>query len=161
KLGLEEWLGPIEAALTTLLACGIAHRLFGCRAAVLTGALLVVSPFFVTLSASHLSEPSSSLLLRLFVFAFVSFDQNPRSPIWWGTAAAALSYAVLIRPQAAVTFSLPFLVALGCQWWRGRVRVGCRGPLVGGAILSVGAVVFLSINYLLTGNALRSGYQAY
>jgi hypothetical protein len=161
KLGLDEWLGPIEAALTVLLACGIARMLFGCRTAVLTGALLAVSPFFIALSASHLSQPSSSLMLSLFVYAVVRLERTPRSAVWWGIAAAAVSYAVMIRPHTAVTFSLPFLVVLGFRWWRGKVRVGVRGPMVAGLILSAGAAAFLFMNHALTGDAFRSGYHAY
>src|SRR5262245_8570604 len=129
KLGLEEWLGAIEAALTVLLACGIARMLFGIRAALLTGALLVVSPFFIALSASHLSQPSSSLMLSLFVYSVVRLERTPRATVWWGIAAASLSYAVMIRPQTALSFSLPFVVALGSRWWRGSLRGGLGGPV--------------------------------
>jgi hypothetical protein len=161
KLGLGEWLGPIEAALTVLLACGSARLLFGPRAAVLTGALLVVSPFFIALSASHLSQPSSSLMLSLFLYAMLRLELAPKSPVWWGVAAAALAYAVLIRPHTAITMSLPLLAAFVARWWRGRFSPGSAGPIVAGVILAVGATVILSINYALTGNALRAGYQAY
>jgi hypothetical protein len=161
KLGLGEWLGPIEAALTVLLACGSAHLLFGPRAAVLTGALLVVSPFFITLSASHLSQASASLMLSLFLYAVLRLERVPKSAGWWAVAAAALAYAVLIRPQTAATISLPLLVALGGRWWRGSLRPGSAGPLVAGVVLAVGAAVILSINHALTGNGFRTGYHAY
>jgi hypothetical protein len=161
RVGLGEWLGPIEAAITVLLACGIARRVFGCRTALLTGALLVVSPFFVTLSASHLSEPSSILMLSLFVYAVVRLESAPGSAVWWALAAASLSYAALIRPQAAVTFSIPFIVMLAIRWWRDQLRPGVFGPVVAGFMILVGAAVFLGINYTLTGNMLRTGYHAY
>jgi len=83
RMGLGEWLGPIAAALTVLLACGSARRLFGPRVAVLTGGLLLVSPFFLTLSASHLSQPSSSLMLSLFLYAWLRLQETPRAPVWW------------------------------------------------------------------------------
>jgi 4-amino-4-deoxy-L-arabinose transferase-like glycosyltransferase len=161
RLGLGEWLGPLAAALTVLLACGSARRLFGPRVAVLSGALLLVSPFFVTLSASHLSQPSSSLMLALFLYAWLRIQEAPRSAAWWAVAAAALAYGVLIRPQTAAAMSLPFLVCLAWRWRRGVVRPGLAGPAAAALILVAGAAIALSINHALTGNALRAGYHAY
>jgi dolichyl-phosphate-mannose-protein mannosyltransferase len=161
RFGLGEWLGPLAAALTVLLACASARRLFGPRVAVLTGALLLVSPFFVTLSASHLSQPSSSLMLALFIYAWLRLQEAPPAPVWWAVAAAALAYGVLIRPQTAVAMSLPFLVCLAWRRWRGAFRPGLAGPALAVLILAGGAAIALSINHALTGNALRAGYHAY
>jgi len=60
KLGAIDWVGSIEAALTFLLAAALATRLYGPRTATLTGILLVLSPFFILISATAMSQPTSA-----------------------------------------------------------------------------------------------------
>src|SRR5262245_51774873 len=79
KIGLVEWTGAVEAALTLLLAVGIARRVFGDRVAILTGALLAVSPFFIFISATHLSQPCSMFFLALFAYAGLRIEQPPQT----------------------------------------------------------------------------------
>jgi Dolichyl-phosphate-mannose-protein mannosyltransferase len=161
QVGLMEWTGPVCAALTLLLGVGIARRIFGERTAALTGALLVLSPFFVFVSATQLSQPTSALFLTLFIYAALRIEATPRAAGWWALAAAALSAGVLTRPQSAVLLSLPFVGRLAFLTLRGRIRPGWGPPLLGLVIAGAGAATVLTINHALTGSIFRTGYHVY
>jgi hypothetical protein len=161
RLGVLQWLGAIEAALTVLLACGIARRVFGPRPAILSGALLVTSPFFITLSATHLSQPSSTLTLTAFAYGVLRIEETPSVGRWWIVSATALACSFLIRPQTALFFSLPLLARLAWLHHVSRLRGARYGPVVAGLILALGVTSFVAINHALTGSAFRTGYQAY
>jgi hypothetical protein len=159
KIGLGDWANCIQAALSALVAMAIARRLLGARAALLTGGLLVLSPFFVLVSATHLSQPTSSLLIALWVYAALRIEGAPRQPGWWALAAAAIAGCGLVRPQTAVALSLPFLVRLGWLIARRGLRPGWAGPAVGLIVLTVGAAVFLGINQAISGSPFRTAYH--
>jgi dolichyl-phosphate-mannose-protein mannosyltransferase len=161
KVGLIRWAGAIEAALTLLLAAGIARRIFGDRVATLTPLLLVVSPFFIFVSATHLSQPSSMLFLNLFVYAALRIEESATATRWWSLAAIAMVCAVFTRPQIGISLALPFMIRLAWVIARGAVRPGWVPPVVAFIILGCGAAVFLGVNHALTGNVLRTGYHAY
>jgi len=160
-VGLDQWVGPIASALTLLLTVAIARRIGGERVAILTGILLVLSPFFLFLGATQLSQPTSALMLSLFWYAALRVEATPRAVRWWALGAAALSFGVLSRPQTTVFLSLPFLARLLFLALRGRLRPGVTPPAVAAVILLAGATVFLSINHALTGSPWRTGYHAY
>jgi hypothetical protein len=161
KLGLVQWVGALEAAITLLLAVGIARRVFTERTAVLTRGLLALSPFFIFVSATHLSQPTSMVLLALFVYAALRVEASPRATTWWALASAALVGAVFTRPQTGVFLSLPFLLRIAWLMLRGGLRPGWLPPAVAIVILGVGAAAFLRVNHALTGSVLHTGYQAY
>jgi hypothetical protein len=161
KVGLIQWVGAVEAALTLLLAVGIARRVFGDRAAILTRALLALSPFFIFISATHLSQPTSMLFLALFIYAGLRIEESARATGWWVLAAAAVICAVFTRPQTGVFLSLPFIVRIAWLMIRGNLRPGWGPPVVALVILGSGAAGFLSVNHALTGSVFRTGYHAY
>ena len=161
KVGLFESIGAIEAGLVLLLAVGIAQRIFNRRVAVLTGALLCVSPFFVFVSATHLSQPSSLLFLTSFVYAILRIEASARAGQWWVLAATALVCAIFTRPQTGVLLALPFLVRITWLCVTAALRPGWVGPAFALIILVGGAAGFLGVNHTLTGSAFRTGYQAY
>ena len=159
--GLVQWIGAIEAALTVPLAIGIARRVYGGRVAALAGVFLVLSPFFIFVSATHLSQPTSSLFLALFVYSAVRIEAAAREVRWWVVAAAALSAAAIVRPQAAAVVALPFLARLAVLLARRQIAPTALGLGAGLLVLGLGATAFLSINHALTGHALRTSYHAY
>jgi hypothetical protein len=161
KLGLAQWIGAVEAALTLLLAVGIARRVFGDRAASLTRALLALSPFFIFVSATHLSQPTSMLFLALFIYTALRIEESARATGWWVFAATAVVCAVYTRPQTGVFLSLPFIVRIAWLMIRGNLRPGWGPPVVALVILGSGAAGFLSVNHILTGSVFRTGYHAY
>jgi Dolichyl-phosphate-mannose-protein mannosyltransferase len=161
RLGATELVGPVQAAVALLLAIGIARRIFGERTAWLSGALLAFSPFFLFVSATHLSQPTSNLCLMCVIYAALRVEASPRAVGWWALGATALAFGVLTRPQSAVLLSLPFLARLGWLFARGRLRSGWVAPTVALAILTLGAAIVLGANSILTGSAFKSGYHAY
>jgi Dolichyl-phosphate-mannose-protein mannosyltransferase len=160
-LGIMEWVGPIAAALTALLAIGIARRVFEDAVATVTGMLLVVSPFFIFVSATHLSQPTSTVFLTLFTYSAIRIETSPDARRWWIVAALALVASVFIRPQTGVFLSLPFGLRVLYLLARGRLRPSWLSPLLSLCILGCGAVGFLAVNHALTGSIFRTGYQAY
>jgi len=161
KIGLVEWTGAVEAALTLLLAVGIARRVFGDRAAILTGILLATSPFFIFVSATHLSQPTSMLLLALFAYLSLRIEESPQKTQWWVIAASALVGAVFTRPQSAVLLSLPFIARISFLIVRRELRPRWISPLVALIVLVAGAAAFLGVNRALTGSIFQTGYHAY
>jgi len=160
KVGLIQWVGAVEAALTLLLAVGIARRVFGDRAAIFTRALLALSPFFIFVSATHLSQPTSMLFLTLLIYAALRIEESAATG-WWVLAATAMVCAVFTRPQTGIFLSLPFMIRIAWLMFRGTLRPGWGPPVVALVILCSGAAGFLGVNHALTGNALRTGYHAY
>ena len=158
-VGLDEWVNSLQAALTALVAMAIARRLLGVRAALLTGLALVVSPFFTLVSATHLSQPTSSLAIATFVYACLHLEAAPRKPASWALAAAALTFAALVRPQTAVFLSLPWLIRLLVLLVRGRLRPGWAGPLAACVVLAAAAAIFFGINRAISGSAFRTAYH--
>lgn len=161
RVGLDQLVGPIASALTLLLTVGVARRVFGERVAILTGILLVLSPFFLFLGATQLSQPTSALMLSLFWYATLRVEAAPRAIGWWALGAAALSFGMLTRPQTTVFLALPFIVRLAYLALRGRLDPGVAAPAGAAAILAVGATVFLALNQAFTGSPWRTGYHAY
>jgi hypothetical protein len=160
-VGIMEWVGPLAAALTVLVATGIAQRLFNERVAIFSGILLVLSPFFIFVSATHLSQPTSMLFSALFVYAALGIETSPGVMAWWALAAVALVCGVFTRPQTGVFLSLPFGLRVLYLLARGRLRSGWMPPLVSLFILGFGAVGFFAVNRALTGSIFQTGYHAY
>jgi hypothetical protein len=161
KVGLMSWVGAVEAALTLLLTVGITRLVFGGRASILTGMLLAGSPFFIFVSATHLSQPTSMLLLTLFVYAALRIEEAATATGWWVLAATAVVCAVFTRPQTGIFLALPFMMRIAWLMMRGTLRPGWGPPVVALVILGSGATAFLVVNHALTGNVLRTGYHAY
>jgi hypothetical protein len=157
--GVIRWVTTIEAALTVPVAWALARRLFGERSAILTGALLLLSPFFILVSATILSHATATLALSTFTYAAVRVLEQPGSRRWWAVAACAIGYAGLTRPLTAAAFVLPWLVLLG------RTAAGDREARGGACLFTalVGAAVALLLGYnaAVTGHPLRTGYHVF
>ena len=161
KLGALDWVGSVEASLTFLLALGLADRLYGPRTATLTGALLVLSPFFILISATAMSQTTGALFLTLAWYAALRIEATPRAWGWWAVAGAAVSVGGLARPQTAAVLALPMLIRLAWLLRAGRLSSGWAGPSALTAVLATGAGVFLWLNHAITGHALLTSYTAY
>ena len=161
KLGAIDWVGSVEAALTFLLALGIANRVYGPRTSTLTGILLALSPFFILISATAMSQPTSALFLALLWYAVLRIEATPRAAGWWAVAAGALIVAGFTRPQTAALLALPALARVAWLVYHRHVRPGWIGPAVFALILSGGAATFLWVNHAITGSMLQSSYTAY
>jgi hypothetical protein len=160
-LGFERWLGPLLAALVLAICASVARSVYGDRIALWSAVLLVVSPFYVCLFATRLSQPTSALFLALFTLAAVRLEETPRSPAWWALAATVFVAAVFTRPQTAVAFAMPLAVPVLVRAMRRRADVGLGGPAFALVILAAGAFAFLWVNAVRSGGPFRTGYAAY
>jgi dolichyl-phosphate-mannose-protein mannosyltransferase len=158
-LGAIRWVTTIEAMLTVLLAWGLADRVFGRRAALLTLGLLVVSPFFVLISATMLAHATAALALTAFAYAAARALEAPAAKGWWLGAGCALGWDGLTRPLAAAAFSLPWLVLLALTVRRDRrAAPGAALFVLAGA---TAAALFAGYNAAVTGSAVRTGYEVF
>jgi hypothetical protein len=158
-LGAIRWVTTIEAILTVPVAWALARRLYGERAGALTGGFLVLSPFFVLVSATMLSHSTATLALSSFAYAAVRVLDDPRTLRWWAAAGGALGYAGLTRPLTAAAFVVPWLVLLGRAALRDREARRGAGlfAVLGGAAIAL----YLGYNAAVTGHPLRTGYHVF
>jgi len=161
RLGLPDLAGPVATAAAGLLGLATARRLFGPRVAVLTAGLLATSPFLLLLGATHLSQPTSGLFISAYCYALVRLHEQPARSRWWALAAAAISVAVLTRPQTAAGFFLVGGGAVAAGLWRGRLAAGLRPVVVGISVGTLGLAAFLWLNAARSGSPLRTPYAAY
>lgn len=161
RLGVARWLGALEAAAVLLLAVGVARRLFGNRVAAVSAALILISPFFLGLFATQLSQTSSVLFCTAALYASVRIDEEPRFIRWWTLFAISLSLAASTRPQTALPYALavgsPVLIGLV----RRRLRPGLAPLCVATTLLLLGVVAMLWVNHVRSGGIFVTGYQAY
>ena len=160
-LGLRACIGPLLGACTLLLGVGIARRVDGERVAVIAAMLTALSPFFVFMSATELSEPTSVCCAALLLYAALRLEDEPSRVRWWCVAAGAVAAGVFVRPQSAVMYPLPVAVRLAMLWRAERIRPGVAGPAAAAMILATGAAAVLAVNHALTGSIWRTSQMAY
>jgi hypothetical protein len=158
-LGAIRWITTFEAILTVPIAWALARRLFGARAGVLAGAFLLLSPFFVLVSATMLPHATATLALSGFAYATIRVLDDPRRAVWWAVAAGAIGYTGLTRPLTAAAFVMPWLVLLGPLAFRNREARRGAWLFAGVACLAIG--LFLVYNAAVTGHPLRTGYHVF
>lgn len=160
-VGATRWVPTASAASTALLAYLIARRAFGRRAAVLTLAGLVLSPYFVMSSATLLAHSTSALFLAVFTYAILRAQDPGASPLWWLAAGLAVGWAGLTRPLAGAAFVLPWTV-----WLLARLARDASVRRLAGSLLFAagGAAVFVVLclyNLALAGAPFVTGYHTY
>jgi Dolichyl-phosphate-mannose-protein mannosyltransferase len=161
RLHAMGWVPTVSATLTVPLAFGVARRIFGQRAALLTLPLLLVSPYFLFPSATLLAHSTAAVLLMAFVYAVLRLRETPDAIRWWIVAGVALSWATLTRPFSGPIFAVPWLIWLAGDLWPRR-----SGRVMGGALLfcliGAGALgLLLAYQYTLSGSPFVSGYQTF
>jgi hypothetical protein len=161
RLGVRAFVGPLLGACTLLLGVGIARRVGGERVAVIATMLTALSPFFVFMSATELSEPTSACCVALLVYAALRVEDEPSRMRWWCVAAGALATGVFVRPQSAVMYPLPVAVRLAAFWRTKRIQPRVAGPAAAAMILAAGAAAVLAVNHALTGSVWRTSHMAY
>ena len=161
RLHAMAWVPTVSATLTVPLAFGVARRIFGLRAALLTLPLLLVSPYFLFPSATLLAHSTAAFLLMAFVYAVLRLREAPDAVRWWIVGGVALSWAVLTRPFSAPIFAVPWLVWLSADLGRRSPRRAMVGVAVF-CLIGAGALgLLLAYQNALSGSPFISGYQTF
>lgn len=159
-LGVAWLVGPAATAVSAAVTVLIADRLGGGAPARTAGLLLLVSPFWLLLGASHLSHTTAAAGLATALFYWLRAREGSA---WWAVAAGAgLGVAVSARPWVGLAAGAA-IVAVG--WISGSGRESWReGLLPRLAALGVGGAPFAALlffwNARLFGSPLRLGYSA-
>jgi hypothetical protein len=159
-LGLPWLAGPVLTGVAVTFATLTADRLLPGRrtAAILGGAALAVSPFFIVIGASFMNHVTAAAFVCIGAYGTVRAWEG--SSRWALAAGAAFGFAFLTRPLstlamgAALTLLVPFAVASG----PGLVRFARIA-----ATMAAGALPFLLLLFLYNtyffGHPLVSGYE--
>ena len=154
------WLIPIAFTLISAwLITDTTGRLFGDDVSRVTVAILVLSPFFWFMGASHMNHVSALLFVALFLWCVVRWEESgegrdgPR-PSWVLAAGLALGVAFLSRPLTAVAIGTALLIPA--------IRIAGRRWLTHGLIAAGGfaatAFPYFIFNALTTGSWRTPGY---
>lgn len=152
------WLvGPVMTGAATGFVTLAAQRALGCVPGRTTGLLLLVSPFWLLLGASHLSHTTAAAGLALVAWA--ALRARDGGGAWIVLAGVGVGIAVCARPWVGLVCSTALLSAAwwpaGSWGWR-RVRSAGTGTVVGGLPF---AVLLFGWNAAVFGSPTRLGYS--
>jgi hypothetical protein len=157
-LGLRLLVVPLITCWVAFVTYRLGQRLFSQRIAGIALLLLVVSPHFVFMGATDLSQPASTLFLMLGLYAALFIDKE-RAVLPGVLSGVAFGYALFVRPFPGILFIPVFGAAVLLQRELPlRKRIAAITAAAVPVMLAVG-LLFL-INNLLTGDAMKSGYHA-
>jgi len=152
------WLvNPLFGAGTVAVVYRLGVAAHGAEVGRVAALLLVLSPFFLLMSAEFYSHASAFFFLTLFLFFYVRNHDDPR-PIRALGIGACLGLAVMSRPLTSLAFALPVAVHGASGSLAARDLRKLRSyALAGVATLALVCLLFL-YNRLTTGSALVFGY---
>ena len=102
------WLvNPVLGGLSLVVIFLLAKELFDDRVAKASVILALLSPFFLFMSASHMSHPASLLFSSFFLFTVVKSTRRDRSLLWPLAGGCALGLNLITRPYTALLTGIP------------------------------------------------------
>lgn len=146
------WIVPLLLSIGTWFALvGFARSVWDRTTAIMTGALLLLCPFFWFMGASFMNHVPALFFVSLALYSLARWERES-APVWMGLAGAALGGAFLARPLTALSVGLVLglVVLLERREWRA----------IGAASLAFLALasLYLMYNAVTTGNPLLPGY---
>ncbi len=156
RCGAPWLIGPLAGTGSLALFYLLVKNTYQDRATTwLASLLLLASPFFLFMSASHMNHTSALLFLLLFLY-FLQRSLASRLPAQALIAGLALGYAMTIRPLDAFAISLPFIAHLMARAINRKVPPGHVAAFLSGLLAMV--LLLLLYNQCTNGNPLVFGY---
>ena len=158
-VGLRVLVSPIMAALTAYITYRIGLKVFSRKVAVLSLLLFNLSPQFIGMGATDLSQPASALFMMLGVLMMLRLEEEKRL-VWALLAGGAFGFLLLVRPFPGI---LLIPVVGGALVFSSRfsdTKDKTRAILGVGVPVLLGLVVLFLINKALTGDATQTSYHA-
>lgn len=151
------WLvGPVLGGASVAAFWGIARRVLPAPAALGSALLFLVTPFVVTMSASHMNHVAALWWLLVASLSVVRIERGEGrwSPLVLGLALGMLAAT---RPVDAVAYAVP---AGAWMAWRGRAGgAGLRAMLLSGVGVALPVAALLAWNAATTGSATLFAYE--
>jgi hypothetical protein len=150
KLGVPWLINPIFSLLAVAALYALAVKIYGPPTAVLSSLLMILSPLYLSLSASYLNHLPFILFLLLALLLYHYSLSTPGmlypilSGLCWGLAA-------LTRPSAALALGLPFALYLIKQALSRGPGFRLK-PLLISAGLAIPVAILIKYNQLLWEN---------
>lgn len=146
------WAVPVLLTIGTwALLVAFAASLWGRATAIVTGALLLLCPFFWFMGASFMNHVSTLFFVSATLFSLARWESGG-GPVWPATAGAALGGAFLSRPLTALAVGSALglhLLVMRREW---------RGTTIAGLAFLAVASLYLLYNAATTGEPLVPGY---
>ncbi|MDQ6767281.1 MAG: glycosyltransferase family 39 protein, partial [Candidatus Eremiobacteraeota bacterium] len=141
------------------LVFGVAHYVWGLRAAVLGGTVIALAPIHVILGSSPLADAPLAFLFSVALVSFFFAEQSGKRWLYIVTGIA-VGFSWWVKPVAAVPFAVTFAVyALVWRVWR---RSWLLIFVAGGCVIGLELAMFWAKfgDPLYAINAMRSGLNA-
>ncbi len=157
RCGVPWLIGPLAGTCSLALFYLLVKNTYQDRGTTyLSSLLLLSSPFFLFMSASHMNHTSTLLFLLLFLY-FLQRSLASRRPAHALIAGLALGYAIIIRPLDAIALGFPFICYLMLRAKNREVPLGHPAAFLSGLLAM--ALLILLYNQLTNGSPLLFGYQ--
>ncbi len=150
---------PVLAGGSVGLMFLAGRRVYGDLLGLVAAVLLATSPFFIMNASDFMSHNTAGFFLLASLACLLRLD---RRPLLFG-ALAGLAFGLLLntRPLTALALTPPFGAYLLYQLLPREGRGRMLGAIAAfGVAAAVMALLFLGWNYVITGDAFRTGYQA-
>ncbi|MCK5116971.1 MAG: glycosyltransferase family 39 protein [Candidatus Aegiribacteria sp.] len=152
-LDLTALLGPLEGVLSLIGLFMLVRLWTNDRMAKLTSILLLLSPFFLVMTSTHMAHNSNLMLVTWSLYFLSIFWKHDRF-ICTAVSGFLLGLALMAKPYPIIIWTIFLTIVLVSG---GRKGFKALLGLALGSILPVAG--FLALNWYYTGNALKTPYQ--
>ena len=161
-LGNPRLMTAVAAFLSTWFLTGAGEKLD--IPAWCTGLLLFASPYFWLMQGSVLSHTSGLLATAILLWAYLTWLQE-RKILFAAIAGFAWAFLFLNRSYTALWIALPFAINALLNLIQSRKRADSSRIIAGtflfAACSSLGIVLYLYYNYIVTGDAFTTTFLYY
>jgi hypothetical protein len=151
---IADFLNPIMATLATLLFVKSGARLFGFHVSFFGMLLIAFTPFYLLNNASYFSHTTCLLMISLFIFSFLKWQENEKSFVWGAICALTFGFGLATRYLTMTAIATPFLLYELIALIRGR-RSLTPSHLLALGIALAGVLANLAYNQLITGSMME------